>query len=62
MLPHLIVIVWLFLLVNPSVSPALKVDADPPPELEGHLQETCPTLSDSRHTRRLVSDGDGPKR
>ncbi len=38
MLPHLIFIVWLFLLVNPFVSFAFKVDADPPPELEGHLQ------------------------
>ncbi len=44
MLPHLIFIVWLLLLVNPSVSPALKVEADPPPELEGHLQEIA-TLS-----------------
>ncbi len=39
MLRHLIVIVWVLLLANPFVSFALKVEADPPPELEGHLQE-----------------------
>jgi len=39
MLRHVIVIVWSFLLANPSVSFALKVEADPPPELEGHLQD-----------------------
>jgi len=39
MLCHVIVIVWVLLLANPFVSFALKVEADPPPELEGHLQE-----------------------
>ena len=35
---HVLVFICVLLLANPTVSSALKVEADPPPELEGHLQ------------------------